>query len=221
MMQQWRNHWFVLNDGCLYYFQRPGEPKPRCIIPLDNTRITQGSTETEFIITSFSGDAVKSSKFLEDGSRQLGQHPEFVLRASSFEDRDSWMKMLQEESQKFKPLTEIFLRKRDQVYLIVLLKDYIKWCGKEANAANDAMLTIPPPVAQVNKKIFMIKEKIIFHRDGCVSEVKNLREVVGKDDILFCFPISATVVALYFIILINRSLNMHNIFVNLTSRFLI
>lgn len=38
--RSWRKYWFVLNDGCLYYFQSPGDvdqasKPPRAIIPLD------------------------------------------------------------------------------------------------------------------------------------------------------------------------------------------
>lgn len=84
-------------------------------IPLDNTRIGRGAIETDFVISSISGDLVKSSKFLEDGSSELGSYPEFVLRANSAEDRESWVKHLSEESIKFKPLHEIFLRRKDQV----------------------------------------------------------------------------------------------------------
>jgi len=105
----------VLNDGCLYYFHKPGEPKPRCIIPLDNTRVGRGGNDTDLVITSISGDLVKSSKFLEDGSSELGCYPEFVLRANTREEREVWVRLLHEESTKFKPLHEIFLKRKDQV----------------------------------------------------------------------------------------------------------
>lgn len=119
-LRQWKSMWFVLNDGCLYYFNKPGEAKPRCIIPLDNTRIARGATETDFIISSMSGDLVKSSRFLEDGSSELGAHPEFVFRANSAEDRELWVKLLHEEAHKFRPLHEIFLKRKDQVSLLFL-----------------------------------------------------------------------------------------------------
>ena len=105
----------MLNDGCLYYFHKPGEPKPRCIIPLDNTRVGRGGNDTDLVITSISGDLVKSSKFLEDGSSELGCYPEFVLRANTREEREVWVRLLHEESTKFKPLHEIFLKRKDQV----------------------------------------------------------------------------------------------------------
>jgi hypothetical protein len=43
--------------------------------------------------------------------------PSFLLsvRCESVEERDSWVKVLQEESLRFKPLHEIFLRRREEV----------------------------------------------------------------------------------------------------------
>lgn len=114
VLPQWKRHWFVLNDGCMYYFLRAGDPKPRCIIPLDNTRIGRGDGDTEFIITSFSETLVKSSKFLADGTNVLGTHPNYLFRASSLQDREEWVKKLQEEIIKFKPLHETFLKRREQ-----------------------------------------------------------------------------------------------------------
>lgn len=110
----WKRHWFVLNDGCLYYFNLPSDEGPRCIIPLDNTRIGRGNGELDLIITSASGDFVKSSKVLEDGRMEQGKHTQFVLRASSNDEREHWVNTLQEESIRFKPLHEIFLRRREQ-----------------------------------------------------------------------------------------------------------
>jgi hypothetical protein len=111
----WKRHWFVLNDGCLYYFSQRTDDSPRCIIPLDSTRVTRGDSDVELHISSATGDLVKSSKVLEDGSMQLGRHTKFVLKAESAEERESWVKHLQDESLKFKPLHEIFLRKKDAV----------------------------------------------------------------------------------------------------------
>jgi cytohesin len=110
----WKRHWFVLNDGCLYYFNQPSDEGPRCIIPLDNTRIGRGNGDLDFIIGSASGDFVKSSKVLEDGRMEQGKHTQFSLRAVSHDDRESWVTTLQEESLRFKPLHEIFLRRREQ-----------------------------------------------------------------------------------------------------------
>ena len=34
-LTRWKKYWFVLSDHVLYYFVRPKDPKPRCIIPLE------------------------------------------------------------------------------------------------------------------------------------------------------------------------------------------
>jgi cytohesin len=80
VLGHWKRHWFVLNDGCLYYFTDPGDESPRCIIPLDHTLIGRGSGDVEFVITSASGRYVKSSKVLEGGAMEQGKHTEFTMR---------------------------------------------------------------------------------------------------------------------------------------------
>ena len=39
LVPMWKKRWFILNDGCLYYFNKPYETKPKCIMPLENIRI--------------------------------------------------------------------------------------------------------------------------------------------------------------------------------------
>ena len=39
LVPMWKKRWFILNDGCLYYFNKPCETKPKCIMPLENIRI--------------------------------------------------------------------------------------------------------------------------------------------------------------------------------------
>ena len=39
MVPFWKKRWFILNDGCLYYFNKPYETNPKCIMPLENIRI--------------------------------------------------------------------------------------------------------------------------------------------------------------------------------------
>ena len=109
-------------------------PGPRCIIPLDNTRFGKGvGSTTDFVITSASGDYVKSSKVIEDGRMEQGKHTEFVLRCTSESDRDAWVQTLQQESLRFKPLHEIFLRRRDQ---------------EVSTAPTERPLSIPEPIAE-------------------------------------------------------------------------
>jgi hypothetical protein len=57
----WKKHWFVLADSCLYYFLKPADDDtlPRCIIPLDNTRVGRGYGSLEIQITSADGGLMK------------------------------------------------------------------------------------------------------------------------------------------------------------------
>jgi cytohesin len=80
VLGHWNKHWFVLNDGCMYYFMDPADETPRCIIPLDNTLIGRGTGDIEFVITSATGSYVKSSKVLGGGAMEQGKHTQFTLR---------------------------------------------------------------------------------------------------------------------------------------------
>jgi hypothetical protein len=124
LFPQWHRHWFVLNDGCLYYFKNRTDDGPRCIIPLENTKISKGSTPTELVISSASGELLKSSKLLETGGMELGKHTKFILCADTESERDAWVKALKEECNRIKPLHEIFLRKKDYVSLALMKLTY-------------------------------------------------------------------------------------------------
>ena len=36
---KWKKHWFVLSEHVLYYFDSPGDEKPRLILPMDSVRV--------------------------------------------------------------------------------------------------------------------------------------------------------------------------------------
>jgi len=92
---KWKRHWFVLADSCLYYFLKPTDDDPRCIIPLDNTRVGRGDGRLEIKLTSADGGIMKTAKNLEDGRMEIGDRKEFILRAASSEDREAWVNVLQ------------------------------------------------------------------------------------------------------------------------------
>lgn len=135
LIPQWKRRWFVLSGGCLYYFSAPvinEEGGPRGIIPLDNTKIGRGDYKNEFVITSANGDIVKSSKVVGKGNMQRGLREKYVLRVRDEEERDLWVKSLQEESSKFLPLHDFFKKLRNP---------------KEAGAAQDT-LNLPKPLIE-------------------------------------------------------------------------
>ncbi|GMH60740.1 hypothetical protein TrLO_g912 [Triparma laevis f. longispina] len=92
---KWKRHWFVLADSCLYYFLKATDDDPRCIIPLDNTRVGRGDGRLEIKLTSADGLVMKTAKNLPDGRMEIGDRKEFILRAASSEERETWVKLLQ------------------------------------------------------------------------------------------------------------------------------
>jgi hypothetical protein len=114
LLGPWKTHWFVLTDGCLYYFLSPKDETPRCIIPLDNTRVNRGSYATDVLITPATGEIVKSSKLVQRSTMEQGRRTQFLLRARSRDDREAWVSALQVESERFRPLHDLFLRVQRQ-----------------------------------------------------------------------------------------------------------
>merc|ERR1719511_571249 len=45
--KSWKRRWFILNDNCLYYFEFTTDKEPRGIIPLENIRVREVSTDKE------------------------------------------------------------------------------------------------------------------------------------------------------------------------------
>jgi len=97
-VKQWKRHWFVLTDGCLYYFLQPTDERPRCIIPLENVRAGRSSSHPrELLLIPSKGQFVKSVKKLSNGGMAQGQHHSFALKAANEEERDRWVRALQQE----------------------------------------------------------------------------------------------------------------------------
>ena len=111
--------WFVLNDGCLYYFNQPRDNVPRGIIPLDNIAVEFSSSSSNnklsktFTLTSSSGGVIKSSK-LASGVMKRGTRSTFRLETADENDRDEWVKVLQGEAARFRPMHDIFIRLQEK-----------------------------------------------------------------------------------------------------------
>jgi Sec7 domain/PH domain len=52
MVPFWKKRWFILNDGCLYYFNKPYETNPKCIMPLENIRIEVQSCSSSAVASA-------------------------------------------------------------------------------------------------------------------------------------------------------------------------
>ena len=118
MIPHWKKRWFVLVQGCLYYFEDTKEfHHPIGVIPLDNTRIGRGSSDKEFILTSSNGDAVKGSKVVSKSKssssinssssdvysnnddsevvpkiKKASKRYKYVFKVKTQEDRDNWVR---------------------------------------------------------------------------------------------------------------------------------
>ncbi|KAJ1450921.1 Sec7 domain-containing protein [Pelagophyceae sp. CCMP2097] len=115
---RWRRLWFVLNDGCLYYFAHPAdadraEQPPRAIIPLDQGLEVQrplgAAPGREFALvsrgaapadqqSSSSAPAIKSMKHTGRGPAQ-GTAASITLRARDVDDAQAWADALRAEEE--------------------------------------------------------------------------------------------------------------------------
>ena len=124
IIPHWKKRWFVLLQGCLYYFEDTKEfNHPIGLIPLDNTRIGRGDGGKEFILTSSNGDEVKSSKVVSTTRRSSSNNSNrgsgndsscdeaiiqkipsikknskryrYVFKVKTEEERDSWVRCVQ------------------------------------------------------------------------------------------------------------------------------
>jgi len=49
-IKTWKRRWFVLNDGCLYYFKAKGDSEPLGIIPLENLQVNKTDSKKKKIL---------------------------------------------------------------------------------------------------------------------------------------------------------------------------
>jgi len=69
--KSWKRRWFILNDNCLYYFEFTTDKEPRGIIPLENIRVREVSTERNkphcFELYSAGNEVIKACKTDSEG----------------------------------------------------------------------------------------------------------------------------------------------------------
>lgn len=100
--KNWKRRWFVLSDGCLYYFQHTAENVPKGIIPLDyvDVRVLHGDSDRPWqfeiynVDESRDKDMVKGCKLDKTGTVVMGNHRVYRMSASCQEERDSWVSCL-------------------------------------------------------------------------------------------------------------------------------
>ena len=89
---KWKKHWFVLSEHVLYYFDSPGDEKPRLILPMDSVRVGR-DTENDRLLQIVNADGfstLKCTKCLDNGRMELQTYKDFVMRAANQEERDEW-----------------------------------------------------------------------------------------------------------------------------------
>lgn len=98
--KSWKRRWFILNDNCLYYFEFTTDKEPRGIIPLENIRVREVSTERNkphcFELYSAGNEVIKACKTDSEGKVVEGKHTVYRMSASTEEEREEWIKCIQQ-----------------------------------------------------------------------------------------------------------------------------
>jgi len=99
--KSWKRRWFVLSDCCLYYFQHTAENVPKGIIPLENVAVRPVTGESDRpwqfeIFSTVQADSVKGCKTDKAGAVVVGNHKVYKMSASTAEEREEWIKCIQE-----------------------------------------------------------------------------------------------------------------------------
>jgi len=96
----WKRRWFILNDGCLYYFEFTADKEPRGIIPLENVNVREVEDKTKqfcFEIYSTTNDKIKACKHDSEGKViEVGNHTVYRMSALTGEDKNEWIKKIRD-----------------------------------------------------------------------------------------------------------------------------
>lgn len=95
----WKRRWFILKDGCLYYFEYTPEKEPRGIIPLEKVNVREVEDKTKqfcFEIYSTTNDKIKSCKQDSEGKVIEGKHTVYRMSALSAENKNQWIKCIRD-----------------------------------------------------------------------------------------------------------------------------
>jgi cytohesin len=91
-IKTWKKRWFVVSDGCLYYFKAPGDKEPLGIIPLENVDVRESKKKKYcFELWQADNNTMKAAKIAADGSIQRGHHDSYALAASTAEEMRDWI----------------------------------------------------------------------------------------------------------------------------------
>lgn len=105
-VKNWKRRWFVLVDGCLYYFEsRTDTDNIRGMIPLIDIGIREIDDDRQktfcFELFPLAGEKVKSSKAIanEAGRMTEGNHSVYRMSATTEDEQKEWIRVLRFASQ--------------------------------------------------------------------------------------------------------------------------
>ncbi|CAF3927868.1 unnamed protein product [Rotaria magnacalcarata] len=105
-VRNWKRRWFIITDGCLFYFESRTEvDSPRGVIPLVDVAVREIEDDRTkpfcFELFPLAGDKVKASKPApgEVGKWIEGHHTVYRMSALSEDDRKDWIRALRIGSQ--------------------------------------------------------------------------------------------------------------------------
>jgi len=96
--KSWKRRWFILNDNCLYYFEFTTDKEPRGIIPLENIKIREVTDRNKqhcFELFCSGNEVIKACKTDSEGKVVEGKHTVYRMSASTGDEKDEWIKCIQ------------------------------------------------------------------------------------------------------------------------------
>jgi len=97
--KSWKRRWFILNDNCFYYFEFTTDKEPRGIIPLENIKVREVADRQKqhcFELFSSGNEVIKACKTDSEGKVVEGKHTVYRMSASTEEEKDDWIKCIQQ-----------------------------------------------------------------------------------------------------------------------------
>lgn len=93
----WKKRWFVLEENCLYYFEKPQDKEPKGIIPLENLQIRHVEEQKKphcfelYMPDTGAPKMIKAAKADSEGKFVQGKHTTYRMSALSEEEKNSWI----------------------------------------------------------------------------------------------------------------------------------
>eukprot|EP01121_Diplochlamys_sp_Union-15-3_P015995 TRINITY_DN5367_c0_g1_i1.p1 TRINITY_DN5367_c0_g1~~TRINITY_DN5367_c0_g1_i1.p1 ORF type:complete len:234 (-),score=29.25 TRINITY_DN5367_c0_g1_i1:14-715(-) len=96
----WNKRWFVLQNSCLYYYQKATDARARASIPLEDMVVAKAQHDERpfcLMLSRLDGHVINSIKYTSPtkDKTERGEHSFLLLSAESEKERDKWLKLLQ------------------------------------------------------------------------------------------------------------------------------